>query len=430
MRCPICESTDKWKNVDQYRIKPQEMSLCGGCGFISYPKKYKTKKEIVEYYKKEYRPQAPKIGNLHTGATKLNYHAAFLGETLNEWKKAKREKINVSEVGCSLGLWLNWVRGIFPEGKYQGVDLQPQFQNVAKRKFNIDIVDEFDPTQKYDLIGSYKSLEHILDPDIELESYISALKDDGYLYIGVPIWFESMSNFGLGGFDIEFYYHPDHINTWTMKHFKGLIAACGGEIVKENHTYYDSVFLIKKGKIKERSEAFENPSEIEQKLAKVFQADELFKLNKFDEALKVWPKYPHAILAFYEYSRKNFDAQGFEAIQAFIDEKMEACPDTSELYLMAADLCYRYGHHEKSIHYCNELTKLRPYCGPGMSITVKNLISLAEKCKNEQDSIKYYNKAAEVSVIWARTNPASINEATNLELYCLSRIPKKWQPQQ
>ena len=131
MQCPICRSADsKWKNVDTFRAKPEGMAMCEHCGFISYPERYKSKAEIFEYYKKEYRA-APTINNIYTGERKIQYHGHFLGDLFNEWKKQKRKDIVVVDIGSAFGMFLNWVKHQLPNAEVLGVELTTSFVRNA-----------------------------------------------------------------------------------------------------------------------------------------------------------------------------------------------------------------------------------------------------------------------------------------------------------
>ena len=84
-KCVICDSTDQWASVDQYRLKPVNMCICMKCGFITYPDKIAKSEDLKEFYRAEYRDQ-PSVENVFTGQRKLHYHQEFLGPILKQWK--------------------------------------------------------------------------------------------------------------------------------------------------------------------------------------------------------------------------------------------------------------------------------------------------------------------------------------------------------
>lgn len=433
MQCPICrDSNATWKNVDAFRMKEEGMCMCDGCGFVSYPDKYKTKAEIIDYYKKEYR-QPPNVGNIYSGERKIQYHAHFLNDLFEKWRNDKRTGIQVADIGSAFGLFLNWVRHQLPGSQVEGVELTTSFVRNAWHLFQVKTIPEFDTTKKYDLISSYKSLEHILDPDIELKSYIDALKDDGYLYLGVPIWFEQMKNFGAGGFDIEYYYSTNHINAWTRKHVEGLIRVCGGEVVKQNHTFYDSVYLVKRNVelvTTDRSSLKEDPATILERLKKIQEANEHFQLGAYDKAIETWPNFPSAWFNHYEHNRKKYHGLGFEGIyNDFCKKSLEACQQDADLHYFTADICARYDQYEKAIEHLNIANKLRPNMPNVFALLHNCFASMAKSAADEESKTKFFEQARQCAKILGEVSTESKAEAMTWMMYDNAQIPTPFEVQ-
>ncbi len=232
MRCIVCDHTE-WKNVDQVRIKPQGLSQCTHCGFFSYPDKYKTEEEIKEHYRKEYRG-APTVHNALTGERKLHYHDSFLSPLFQSWKEQGLTNPVIGEIGSAMGMFLNWIKQQIPGAEVHGTELTTTFRRVAKHEFGIDLVEDFDFTKQYDMIASYHVLEHQLDADVMLKKYRDCLKDSGVMYLSTPVWFREALNFGAPGFDIEYYWAPDHINAWSEGHLEYIIQKAGLQIIFKN----------------------------------------------------------------------------------------------------------------------------------------------------------------------------------------------------
>jgi SAM-dependent methyltransferase len=244
MRCPVCE-TNKWTNVDHLRIAAKGMHICDNCGFVSYPKAYKTEDEIKAHYETNYR-QCPSVQNAFTGQKKLHIHSAFLTPLLKEWKDKGFKDPVIGEVGAAYGMFLNWIRGHFPEADISGTEYTRSYRRNAWWEYGIKLDVDFDLTKKYDLITSFKVAEHQLDIDLRLREYAQALKPEGFLYISVPLWFHRMTNFGAEGFDLEYYYDKNHINVWTRDHFEYLLSKAGLEIIRTDEWLYDSTYLCKR----------------------------------------------------------------------------------------------------------------------------------------------------------------------------------------
>lgn len=426
MICPICRDTNAtWQNVDAFRHKEEGMSLCGKCGFISYPSKYKSKAEIINYYKAEYR-QPPNIGNIYTGERKIQFHAHFLNELIETWRKENKALV-VTDVGSAFGLFLNWFKFQLPKSEVTGVELTTSYVRNAWHLFQIKSLETFDTSKTYDLIASYKSLEHILDPDIELQSYIDCLKDDGFLYISVPLWFDSLRNFGNSGFDLEYYYSPNHINTWTRKHFEGLLKACGGEVVKENHTYYDSTYLVKRNaalKTADRSAAFEDPEKIKDHLRRIFAASDAFQIGQYDKAIEAWPNFPIAWNSHYEHNRKQYHEQGFEKIYTdFCQKALAACNEDADIHFLIADICARYDKYEESIKHLNVTNKLRPNQPHVFSLLSNAFRSLGKAAKEPADKIKFFEQSRQCAKIMGEVASQCKGEAMTWMMYDNANIP-------
>ena len=128
MRCIICDATDKWTNVDEFRHAKKGMCICEGCGFVSYPELYKTESEIKEHYRNDSYRQAPGAANLFSGQRKIHYHEAFLRDTFDKWVDGKKKDLSICEVGSAYGLVLAYFRGIFPDAKITGTELTLSFR--------------------------------------------------------------------------------------------------------------------------------------------------------------------------------------------------------------------------------------------------------------------------------------------------------------
>lgn len=424
MQCPICRTVEpKWKNVDNFRLKPEGMCLCEICGFITYPDK--KQKDLDQFYKKEYRT-IPNVSIFFTGERKLQYHAHFLKETIDKWKANNRKGLVITDVGSAAGMFLDYLnkQGL-DISDIHGVELTETYVRQAWWFFGIKSIPKFDDTKRYDLISSYKSLEHILDPDIELTKYVASLKDDGYLYFSVPLWFEAMTNFGGAGFDLEYYYSPNHCNTWTRKHVEGLIKIAGGRIVKENRTYYDTTYLIQKDTaITDRSCAFEDPKLILEHLEKTFAASEALQRGAYNEAIGIWPNCPIAWVTHYEMNRKALHDQGFEFIYNEICVKaLDACKEDANLHYFAGDICYRYEQYEKALDHLNKANSLRPNMPQVFAMVHNCYLALSKLAKGQETKVKFLEQARKAAKVLGDVSMQNKNESINYVMHANAHIP-------
>jgi len=437
MKCIICNTEDRWLNVDQYRLVKKDMNMCRECGFVSYPKRYSKKDEMKAYYQKDYR-QPPTVNNLYTGQRKLHYHAKFLDTLIKDWnKQGKRDPI-ICDIGAAYGLFLNWWRclstekneHLFPEAKLYGTELTLSYRRNAYHEFGIELTEDFDDSIDYDLITSYKSAEHIFDFDQELLKYRNALKNkNGMLYISVPTWFRIMHNFGVGSnFDIEYYYHPDHVNAWTEAQFRYLLQKHGFEIIQEDHVIYDSTYLCKLSEPKLQSELIENHVEFSRKSLEAIKLAEQYQTKgDYEKAVKTWPNFPGGWRNFYEKNRVQFDKKGFEAIQSeIIDQFPKIDPYNLEFMLIAADLYMRYAKWNDAIKQLKQAAESRPNCPTiltNLSHCYRSLSKEYALLNDNKASWEHLKTSRQISRHLKTVDQSAFADATNWIYNDNSKIP-------
>jgi SAM-dependent methyltransferase len=424
MRCPICSTEGgNWENVDEFRHKPEGMSLCNVCGFVTYPDRVKKGEELKEFYREEYR-DVPTVQNIYSGQRKLHYHGNFLRPLFDRWKLEKKKPV-VGEIGSAFGMFLDWFRKIYPGAQVFGTELTLSYRRVAKHFYGLDLAEDFDTSRKYDLICSYKVAEHMPDFDRELVKYREALAPGGHLYISVPCWFDIMHNFGAGGFSIEYYYHPNHINVWTRRVFEGLLARAGFEIVQQDHSMYDDTYLCKVNLEKQKEEpVYEDPKMVREALTRIKQASLAFDSSEFDRAVELWPNFPDAHVGRYETLRAKLHKAGWEAIQKdVIDRALEACPGNPALFVLAADLAMRYGKWQLAMDYLGKELELRPNDPQGLTLLGTCFRQMADATDDPADKVRFRTEARDVMKYLKTTSQQCQPEAITWELNDCAAIP-------
>lgn len=367
MRCIVCDSND-WENVDKFRLKPAGMEMCKKCGFVSYPSKWATEAEIKAHYRKSYRA-APTAVNFFTGQRKLHYHNAFLQPVFQAWEKAGLTNPAIFEVGAAYGMFLAFMRDKFPGADVSGTEWATAYRRNAYHEFGINLFEDFDTSKQYDLIASYKVAEHQLDVDQQIALYAKHLKPGGLLYISVPTWFDSMSCFGIQGFDLGYYYDPNHINVWTRSMFELILEKAGFEILSENHVMYDSTYLcrVKQAGAPAKEITLEGPDNIKLRLAQIQSAAKLAAAGDFEGAIRLFPNFPSAWVNWFEGNRKPFFDLGWEWIEEnVISKAMKACPEKIDVLVMVVDLHMR----------ANKFKEALPFIEQSLTIAPENVMSL------------------------------------------------------
>lgn len=402
------------------------MEMCTDCAFISYPSKWKSPEEIKKHYRTAYR-QPPTHNNIYAGERKNNFHHAFLDDLFKEWKNKGITKPKILEVGAAFGFALNWFKSIFPEAEIYGTELTTSFRRVAAHEFGIKLTEEIDTSIKYDLIMSYKVLEHQLDPDKELDKYLECLSADGRLYMSVPTWFNSLYNFGMQGFDIEYYYEPNHVNMWTTKMFESLLANRGFEIVKNDQVMYASTYLCKVNNSLIGSKLHkEDPEKIKSSLKTIKEAYLAFTEGRLENAITLWPDYPQAWVSNIEMHRKELQTLGWPAFkEKWLEGFIKACPNSPDALITATDFAMRAEMWQESITYCERALKAKPENPVSLHHMTNIMREIAIKDKTSAGKLHYFNQAREVARHLRNVSSQHYREATDMIYLFSSKLPFK-----
>jgi SAM-dependent methyltransferase len=379
-------------------MKPVGMNICKSCGMVSYPKKWQSEEDLKKHYRTSYR-NPPNAGNFYTGQRKCHFHNVFLQDVFNDWKKRELKSPVAFEVGAAYGLALKWLKEVYPGIEVNGSELTVSYRRCAWHEFGINLVEDFDQSKKYDFLMSYKVAEHQLDIDKRLYEMANCLKDDGYLYISVPTWFDSMCNFGLPGFDLEYYYSLDHVNVWTVEIFENILKRAGFEIIKKDSLTYDSSYLCKRN-INNRSEPlFKHDSEeIKNRLDKIKNAFLCLSENKYEEAIAFWPDYPQSWSMLIEATRKQMFEKGWEHIKTeFIPKMLSNCNNTIHVLVAITDLAMRAKQWEEAIAFAERSLKISPENPTSLQQLMNIMREIALSASSEKEKIHYFEQARNIA---------------------------------
>lgn len=422
VRCICCDTIGQWQNVDEFRYKPSQMHMCRTCGFITYPDVIMNGEKLKEHYKEEYRP-APGVNNLFSSERKLHYHVQFLDDLFKEWDQKQKKNPNILEIGAAIGLFLNFARGRYPKGSVYGTELTKSFVRCAFWIYKLKLEPDADWTKKYDLIMSYKVAEHQPDIDVQLRKYREALTKDGRLYISVPTWFKTLSNFGSQGFSLEYYYDKNHVNVWSRNLFERLLMRSGFTIVKENHSMYDDSYLCK---VETPAEvpALDDPAKRLEELKKIFEAAKAFDEGKYSQAIGAWNNFPEAHSHFYEMNRAKAHQEGWDHIlKNHIERALEACPDNPNITLFAGDIHMRYDKWDEAIQLFDKTLQLRPYDVQALMAIGNCLRARSKAAPNPHAQIKLRHDAMNLTRVVEKNSLQSRYDAINWAMSDAAEIP-------
>jgi SAM-dependent methyltransferase len=400
---------------------------------VSFPERLKSDEEIKEYYRKDYRP-APNATNLFTGERKLQYHAYFLSTLFSEWKKAGLEAPVIGEEGSAYGMFLNWVKQQFPKADIHGTELTETFRRVAFHEFGIRLAEDFDTSKKYDLIATYHVLEHMTGPLARLKKYRECLKDNGVLYLSCPVWFRAASNTAAPGFDIEWYWAADHINSWTEEHLDYIIDQAGFEPILKDDKIYGNTYILKKSDKAPKAAPAWKPKELLKKAEMFFEMWKLIQENKAAEALALYKNCPTAWITHYELNRGDIH-KAYEKVKpeehntekdplySLLKTATESCPDSADIRTYAADIFQRYERYDDALAYLKDALKMKPGNG-SILIQLSNCFRMkALKSKDEAKRRELLSESINILRFVMATSTEALPQALSWSYHDQALIP-------
>lgn len=180
--CPICFSQ---KFVPLYEQAfsghfSHNIVKCYDCGFV-----YVNNTPPQAFYDKYYTEESK-----YEGVRQHEAHEMITKRVLLQFLRLHVHKnAEILDVGCSTGSFLAFLknRGY---AHVVGIDPAPECKRVAKEKYGILVetknIDNHNPKKKFDVVILSQVLEHLVHVRTSIGKIRSFLKDDGYLFIGVP----------------------------------------------------------------------------------------------------------------------------------------------------------------------------------------------------------------------------------------------------
>lgn len=294
MRCYVCDGKN-WHSMGKIH-RDSEMMVCKTCGNVVHKVTDEMAAKMRDYYRREYRP-APNHMNIITTTHKRLYIAKFLNEFLNERdpKKGGGRPLICGDVGCATGYIPAWLRSL--GHKAYGSELAITFRRFAETFYGLPVPEDLEPKHKYDLISIYHVLEHLPNPDKELEKYRDMLADDGHMLVSTPEWFDTLEEAsGSAIQEFEHLFHKDHINVFSSNSLKNIFSKVGLEIVKEDHLQYGQTYLLKKG-TPSGVRVLEPWEMMKDKIERSKRAINFYRDGKLELAVDAWKRFPEAWIA-------------------------------------------------------------------------------------------------------------------------------------
>jgi 2-polyprenyl-3-methyl-5-hydroxy-6-metoxy-1,4-benzoquinol methylase len=188
IQCCVCNGSKfrKLSEKDRYGFY-YPVTICRDCGLVQTNPRM-TQESYNEFYQEEYR-------KLYVGkecaSEDFFKNQTLLGQGIfNIIKKTELlpEISRVLEVGCGAGGILKYFKD---NGcSIVGIDLGKEYLEYGIKNHGLDLregsIGALDEKEKFDLIIYNHALEHILNPNEELQLARKHLRPSGYMFIGVP----------------------------------------------------------------------------------------------------------------------------------------------------------------------------------------------------------------------------------------------------
>lgn len=187
--CPICNSasTKLFLEAKDYMVFKGNSELfsiydCSNCknGF-SYP--FLTNDELTKYYPDDY--DCYKSHKSITGYIQKLKSGNDI-KIIRKILKSSGKKI--LEIGAGSGLFLYLLKN----ESFEVYGIEPSISGLkyAKDNFGIELenfyFEDYEPSQKFDMIIAYHVLEHFIDPVSALKKMKTCLNEKGFLYLKLP----------------------------------------------------------------------------------------------------------------------------------------------------------------------------------------------------------------------------------------------------
>jgi 2-polyprenyl-3-methyl-5-hydroxy-6-metoxy-1,4-benzoquinol methylase len=232
-KCQVCgeASLSVFLEAQDYFLTKEKFTIeqCQVCGFrATNPRP--AQNEIERYYKSEdyISHNTAKISFttlLYKSARFFSVRSKF--RIIDSWASGNR----LLDIGCGTGEVLNYAG----KKKYRvrGVELNDGARNVARQKYNLDVVkslEEFpEKDGRFDVITLWHVLEHFYDPGAALRSIHDMLEPTGIAIIALPnsdSWDAKHYGGHWAAYDL-----PRHLSHFTRSTFERLAKSCGFELV-------------------------------------------------------------------------------------------------------------------------------------------------------------------------------------------------------
>jgi SAM-dependent methyltransferase len=226
MKCVICENETGFRKLSP-ELCTADNWLCPACGLVFIPRDSRGK---AEYYKDGgYYTSSPNLG-ARRFLTSRHHLLQQARERVERMQRllgaAPLEGLKVLDVGCGYGEILGFLKARH-RCDVTGMEPSADTASAGAELFSIRIIpsllEEYDfGDERFDLVISNHTLEHVEDPERYLRLLKPRIKPGGRLYLELPniLW-------PSGGFTLETFLYDEHLQTPSAWNLSLLLKRCG-----------------------------------------------------------------------------------------------------------------------------------------------------------------------------------------------------------
>ena len=244
-KCPVCNSSsiEHYLNVEDwgYSKKDFEVVKCSNCTF-AFTQDMPDQESIAEYY---YHSDYVSHTDTNEGLFFKIYHLVrekMLNKKRN-WVEKHTKKGSVLDIGAGTGYFLSNLKNNAWE--VLGFEPEKNAREIAKKKHDIDLINDFElifkDNKKFDAVSMWHVLEHVHELDLYFDYFKRLINKDGKVFIAVPNYSSTDGVFykeTWAAWDV-----PKHLWHFNPKSFSLLAEKHGFEVEKMYSLPFDAFYI-------------------------------------------------------------------------------------------------------------------------------------------------------------------------------------------
>ena len=236
--CPCCKNLSRaksirdWNNIDYH--------FCKKCGSA-----YQDPRIIYEYEENYWGEITDPDGNIRDLSKDRDFKIKnWYGESVPFVNKQKSGSI--LDVGAGLGFFLSalndsWEKFAIEISDYATDQIKNKYDEV--NVFNGNINDAPYGNDFFDIIMFYHVIEHLKDPQKELNKLYDILKPNGILIIGTPNVLSIAAKIFKGNFRL---FGPGHMCLFTPQSLYDILESNGFEVFRREYPFWKTDYATVK----------------------------------------------------------------------------------------------------------------------------------------------------------------------------------------